>query len=86
MDKPIGLSELLKTLSQYEKMFGDIPVIYTSDNGITNQICNIDLCAVSVNDDNGDHVGFNVFINLKNKFDYSTLKKKEEEEAENEDQ
>jgi hypothetical protein len=64
---------------------GDIPVVYTSDDGIANQICNIDLCAVSVNDDNGNHVGFSVFINLRNKFDYNTLNKKEEESG-NEDQ
>ena len=86
MDKPIGLSELLKILFQYEKMYGNIPIRYITDNGEICDICTIDLASIVLKDkDTGEQAGYNLFINLRNKFDYSTLKKKEEE-VENEDQ
>lgn len=85
MDKPIGLSELLKTLSQYEKIYGDIPVRFIDNDGNINDIFNVDLGSITLKDTDDNTVGYLTHINLRSTFDYSTLKKKEEE-TENEDQ
>lgn len=84
-DKPYKLSELVRCLENYEKIYGDIPVRFIDNDGNINDIFNIDLGSITLKDTDGNTVGYLTHVNLRSTFDYSTLKKKEEE-AENEDQ
>lgn len=84
-DKPYKLSELVKCLENYEYIYGDIPVRFIDNDGNINDIFNIDLGSITLKDTDGNTVGYLTHVNLRSTFDYSTLKKKEEE-VENEDQ
>lgn len=84
-DKPYKLSELVKCLENYEKIYGDIPVRFIDNDGNINDIFNVDLGSITLKDTDDNTVGYLTHINLRSTFDYSTLKK-EEEEVENEDQ
>lgn len=84
-DKPYKLSELVRCLENYEKIYGDIPVRFIDNDGNINDIFNVDLGSITLKDTDDNTVGYLTHINLRSTFDYSTLKKKEEE-AENEDQ
>jgi len=75
--EPISLSELTKCLTQYLKMYGDLPVRFIDNDGNINDIFNIDLAAVRLKsfDDKGNLVlNYNHSVNLRSTFDYSTLK------------
>lgn len=84
-NKPYKLSELVRYLENYEKIYGDIPVRFIDNDGNINDIFNVDLGSIILKDTDDNTVGYLTHINLRSTFDYSTLKK-EEEEAENEDQ
>ncbi len=82
-DKPYKLSELVRCLENYEKIYGDIPVRFIDNDGNINDIFNVDLGSITLKDTDDNTVGYLTHVNLRSTFDYSTLKK---EEAENEDQ
>ena len=82
-DKPYKLSELIRCLENYEKIYGDIPVRFIDNNGNISDIFNVDLGSITLKDTDDNIVGYLTHVNLRSTFDYSTLKK---EEAENEDQ
>lgn len=84
-DKPYKLSELVRCLENYEKIYGDIPVRFIDNDGNINDISNVDLGSITLKDTDGNTVGYLTYVNLRSTFDYSTLKKKEEE-SDNEDQ
>lgn len=84
-DKPYKLSELVRCLENYEKIYGNIPVRFIDNDGNINDIFNVDLGSIILKDTDGNTVGYLTHVNLRSTFDYSTLKK-EEEEVENEDQ
>lgn len=84
-DKPYKLSELVRCLEKYEKIYGDIPVRFIDNDGNINDIFNVDLGSITLKDTDDKVVGYLTHVNLRSTFDYSTLKK-EEEEAGNEDQ
>lgn len=82
-DKPYKLSELVRCLENYEKIYGDIPVRFIDNDGNINDIFNVDLGSITLKDTDDNTVGYLTHVNLRSTFDYNTLKK---EEAENEDQ
>lgn len=82
-DKPYKLSELVRCLENYEKIYGDIPVRFIDNDGNINDIFNVDIGSIALKDTDDNTVGYLTHVNLRSTFDYSTLKK---EEAENEDQ
>lgn len=82
-NKPYKLSELVRCLENYEKIYGDIPVRFIDNDGNINDIFNVDLGSITLKDTDDNTVGYLTHVNLRGTFDYSTLKK---EEAENEDQ
>ena len=82
-DKPYKLSELVRCLENYEKIYGDIPVRFIDNDGNINDIFNVDLGSITLKDTDDNTVGYLTHVNLRSTFDYSTLKK---EEADNEDQ
>ena len=82
-DKPYKLSELVRCLENYEKIYGDIPVRFIDNDGNINDIFNVDLGSITLKDTDDNTVGYLTHVNLRSTFDYSTLKK---EEAGNEDQ
>ena len=93
-DKPYGLSKLVRCLENYEKIYGDIPVRFIDNDGNINDIFNIDLGSIVLEVEEEElfydeyytvtkHINSNA-VNLRSTFDYSTLKK--EEENDNEDQ
>lgn len=82
-DKPYKLSELVRCLENYEKIYGDIPVRFIDNDGNINDIFNVDLGSITLKDTDDNTVGYLTHVNLRSTFDYSTLKK---EEVENEDQ
>ena len=95
-DKPYKLSELVRCLENYEKIYGDIPVRFIDNDGNINDIFNIDLATIVLEVEEEElfydkyytvtkHIN-STAVNLRSTFDYSTLKKKKEEEVENEDQ
>lgn len=84
-DKPYKLSELVRCLENYEKIYGDIPVRFIDNDGNINDIFNVDLVSITLKDTDDNTVGYLNHVNLRSIFDYNTLKKKEEE-VENEDQ
>lgn len=93
-DKPYKLSELVRCLEKYEKIYGDIPVRFIDNDGNINDIFNVDLATIVLEVEEElfydkyytvtKHIN-STAVNLRSTFDYSTLKKKEEE-ADNEDQ
>ena len=83
-DKPYKLSELVRCLENYENIYGDIPVRFIDNDGNINDIFNVDLGSITLKDTDDNIVGYLTHVNLRSTFDYSTLKKKEEE-VENED-
>lgn len=93
-DKPYKLSELVRCLENYEKIYGDIPVRFIDNDGNINDIFNVDLATIVLEVEEElfydkyytvtKHIN-STAVNFRSTFDYSTFKK-EEEEVENEDQ
>ena len=85
-DKPYKLSELVRCLENYEKIYGDIPVRFIDNDGNINDIFNVEVEEEELFYDKyytvTKHIN-STAVNLRSTFDYSTLKK---EEVENEDQ
>ena len=78
--KPMSLSELVRCLEQYEKMYGDISVRFIDNDGNINDIFDIDLGSIELKNINEKVVGYVTHVNLRSTFDYSTLKKGENHE------
>jgi len=76
--RPISLSELVRCLTQYEKMYGDIPVKFTDDKGKSNDIVSVEFDADKtdniIEEENGCVLQeYNIFVSLRSTPRFITL-------------